>query len=635
MSKVSSCWPALASRAASKPLSPFVFGLFALLTSSPALADYPIASHRYLADPGALVFEGRVYLYNSNDDDNPIEGGYEMKSIVCVSSSDMKNWTDHGEVLRVPANASWANYSWAPYPLLRDGKIYLYFGNNANGVGVATSTNPTSGFKDGKGSALVNSNTPGAAGNNIWLFDPGALIDDDGQAYLSFGGNGENNARIIKLGADLVSVSGSAAQLSPKGFFEASFMFKRNGIYYFAYSTDSANGLRIDYLTSDKPMSGYTYRGVIADQPPMNNNNNHASEFEFKGKWYHAYHNRAVATQAGISTTYRRNIAMEVLEFNADGSIQEVKYTTDGVPQVGTLNPYERVEAETMNAQSGIETEPCKAGGMDVTQISNGDWIKVRGVDFGSGAKSFSAQVASAAGGGSIEIHLGSATGTLLGKCEVPATGGAQTWMTTTCDVTGATGVNDVTFKFVGDKGELFNFDYWQFTSVDGGTGGSGGAGGMAGAGGAGGNGGGAGGAGTSSGGGQSGSAGGGAGGTAAGTAGVSGAPVMPSGGAGGAISGAGGASGASSASGGSSATAGSSALGGSGAAMASGGALPVGSGGQSAAGANAGQPAGESSGCACTTARGNRTNAGVLAAGLAVCALALRRRQRVSTSAR
>ncbi|HKO48730.1 MAG TPA: glycoside hydrolase family 43 protein [Polyangiaceae bacterium] len=453
-------------------------GLFlaAAASSAPARADYPIASHRYLADPGSLVLNGRVYLYNSNDDDN--DGGYQMHSIVCTSTSDMKNWTDHGIVFQVPAGASWARNSWAPQPIARDGTIYLYFGNSGSGVGVATSTNPTSGFKDPRGSYLIDGSTPGASGTNNWLFDPGALIDTDGSAYLAFGGNGETNARIIKLGSDLTSVSGSAVKLAPTGFFEAAFLFKRNDIYYLAYSSDTAHGLRIDYLSSSSPMSGYTYRGVLAGQPPSNNNNNHASEFEFMGQWYHAYHNRLVAKTAGIDATYKRNLALEVLDFKADGTIQEVTYTTDGVPQVGSLNPYVRVEAETTKAQSGIETEACSKGGMDVTSITDGDWVSVRGVDFGAGAKTFSASVASASTAGAIEIRSGSPTGTVLGTCDVPVTGGAQTWQTTTCSVTGATGViKDLYFKF---KGGGFSFDYWQFTGSGdmGGTGGASGTGG-------------------------------------------------------------------------------------------------------------------------------------------------------------
>jgi arabinoxylan arabinofuranohydrolase len=445
-----------------------------VFSAEPAVVDYPIMSHRYLADPGSLVYDGRVYLYNSNDDDN--NGSYQMHTVVCVSSADMKNWTDHGVVFQVPANASWASNSWAPQAIAKDGTIYLFFGNSGSGIGVASSTSPTGGFKDAKGSYLINGSTPGASGTDSWLFDPGALIDDDGQAYLSFGGNGVNNGRIIKLGSDLKSVSGSAVSVSTTSFFEASFLFKRNKKYYFAFSTNSSNGLRIDYHWSDSPMTGYTYGGIIAGQPPSNNNNNHASQFVYKDQWYHAYHNRYVANQAGIDATYKRNLAIEVMNFNTDGSVKQVTYTTDGVPQVGNLNPYVRVEAETMNAQSGIETETCTAGGMDVTQIANGDWVSVKGVDFGtSGATKFTARVASAAAGGSIELRLGSITGTLIGTCTVPSTGGAQTWANVTCDVTGATGVKNLYLKFTGTG--TFNFDYWQFTGGDG-TGGATGVGG-------------------------------------------------------------------------------------------------------------------------------------------------------------
>ncbi len=114
-------------------------------------------------------------------------------------------------------------------------------------------------------------------------------------------------------------------------FFEASWMHKRNGTYYFSYSTNSANGLRIDYLTSSSPTSGFTHRGTVGPQPPSNNNNNHAAIFEFEGEWYHAYHNRFVANEDGDPPGYRRSLALEHLEYKEDGTIEEVVYTTDGV----------------------------------------------------------------------------------------------------------------------------------------------------------------------------------------------------------------------------------------------------------------------------------------------------------------
>lgn len=445
-----------------KKLSLLFLTFSALLAAvTPALADYPLVSHRYLADPSTLVHNGRLYVYCSNDDDNT-GAAYNMKSIVCVSSSDLKNWTDHGEVFRVPANASWANYSWAPAAIARNGKIYLYFGNNASGVGVASSTSPTGPFTDAKGGYLVNSSTPGASGPSMWYFDPSVFIDDNGQAYLTFGGNGESNCRIIRLNSDMISVSGSASSVTLPGYFEASFLHKRNGLYYLSYSTNTSNGLRIDYATSSSPMSGYARRGIAAGQPPSNQNNNHAAIVNFNGTWYHVYHNRIVSNLA----VYKRNLGIERLNYNSDGTIQQVAYTTNGVPQAGTVNPYARVEAEMTNAQSGIETEKCSEGGMNVGYIQNGDWISVRGVNFGSTAtRGFSARVASATTGGSIELRLGSTTGTLIGTCSFTGTGGWQTWSTKSTTINGVTGTHDLYLRFTGGSGFLMNLNWWQFNN--------------------------------------------------------------------------------------------------------------------------------------------------------------------------
>ncbi len=428
-----------------------------------ARADYPLASHRYLADPSGMYYNGRLYVYCSNDDDNAVTGGYAMKSIVCVSSSDLKNWTDHGEVFRVPNNASWATYSWAPSVIARNGRFYLYFGNNASGIGVASSTSPTGTFIDAKGGYLVNSSTPGASGTSQWYFDPCVFLDDNGQAYLYFGGNSSSNARVIKLNSDMISTSGSAAAISAPNFFEASHMHKRGSLYYFSYSTNGSNGQRIDYLTSTSPVSGFSYRGTAAGQPPQNYNNNHHSVVGINGTYYHLYHNRSVATQAGIATTYRRNLGIERMSHNADGTIQQLGYTTNGVPQLGTLNPYGRVEGETFNAQSGVETVACNEGGRALGYLQSGDWVRIRGVNFGAGAKGFTARIATPNPGGSIELRLGSSTGTLIGTCSVASTGGWTTWANRTCTVSGPAGIYDLYLRFTGTSSSLFDLNWWQF----------------------------------------------------------------------------------------------------------------------------------------------------------------------------
>lgn len=443
-----------------------VLPLIVVAVLSPACwADYPIVSNRYLADPSCLVTKDRVYIYCSNDDESPVEGSYNIPNVICVSSSDMKNWTDHGSVFRAADSTTWAKKTWAPAAIERDGKFFLYFGNGGANIGVAVSENPTGPFEDVLGKPLITHQTPGVQpARNMWLFDPGVFVDDDGQAYIYFGGNGDDNVRVAKLNRDMISLDGEVIKMNAPHFFEAAWVFKRNGTYYFTYSTTPRAEMRIDYMTGDHPIEGYEYKGVVGDQPPINNNNNHAAQFQFKDHWYHVYHNRIVAKQAGIPTGFRRNLAIEEMEFNDDGSIKKVSYTTDGVKQLEHVDPFQRMEAETFHAESGIETEPNSEGGMNLTDLGDGDWVKVTGVDFGAdGASSFAATVASDGASGTIELRLDSPDGQRIGSCKVSDTGGWQVWEEQSCDVKGATGVHDLCLKFTGDAEQLPKVDHWTF----------------------------------------------------------------------------------------------------------------------------------------------------------------------------
>ena len=441
-----------------------LYCLFGIMSST-VKADYPIISNRYLADPAALVHEGRVYVYCSNDDESPVQGGYNIPNVVCISTNDMKNWTDHGIIFDAARDTTWAKKSWAPTPIERDGRFFLYFGNGGANIGVAVSDSPTGPFKDVRGKPLLEHSTPGVQpARNMWLFDPGAFIDDDGQAYLYFGGNGDNNVRVVKLKRDMMTLEGEVIKMQAKNFFEAAWVFKRNSIYYFTYSANPKAGMSFDYMMStESPISGYTYAGRTSDQPPLNDNNHHAAQFEFKGKWYEIYHNRIVANEAGIPTGFRRNIALDSFDFDDEGKIIKKVPTLDNVVQVGFIDPFQRVEGETFNAQKGIETEPCKAGGMNLCDIQSGDWVKLRGVDFGDGARSFKVSIAGEKGG-KIEVRIGSSEGLLLGTCDVPATGGSQEWEEATTNIKRITGAIDVCLKFVGGDGDLFNVDWWQFS---------------------------------------------------------------------------------------------------------------------------------------------------------------------------
>lgn len=369
-------------------------------------------------------------------------------------------------------------------------KFFLYFANGGAGIGVLTADTPIGPWTDPLGRALVTHNTPGMAGAT-WLFDPAVLVDDDGTGYLYSGGGIPNEsdpasianpktARVIKLGADMTSVIGSATTIDAPYLFEDSGLHKYNGKYYYSYCINFAGthppqypAGEIGYMVSDSPMGPFTYKGHFLKNPYTFfgvGGNNHHAVFNFKNEWYVVYHAQTVSkAQIGAGKGYR-SPHINKLTHNGDGSIAEVQGNMTGIAQFSNLNPYTRVEAESMAWQAGVTTEPTQASGgpisnLNVTNVHNGDWIAVGNADFGSGgAKTFKANIASNAGG-KIEIRLDSATGPLVGTLNVSSTGGTQTWKEVETTVSNATGVHKVFLVFTGTgTGNLFNIDYWQFT---------------------------------------------------------------------------------------------------------------------------------------------------------------------------
>ncbi|MFI6162426.1 family 43 glycosylhydrolase [Micromonospora haikouensis] len=431
------------------------------LFAAPAHADNPIVQTIYTADPAPLVHNGRVYLYTGHDEDGSTY--FTMKDWRVFSSADMVNWTDHGSPMSL-ATFAWAESdAWAGHVVARNNKFYWYVpvkqrgGGMVIGVGVADS--PTGPFRDAIGRPLV--------GNGE--IDPNVMIDDDGQAYLYWG---NPNLWYVKLNQDMISYSGSPTKIPlttagfgtrngnasrPTLYEEGPWVYKRNGLYYNVFAAECC-GEFIAYSTAPGPTGPWTYRGTVMPRQGSSFTN-HPGVIDFNGGSYFFYHNGALPGGGGFT----RSVAVEKFSYNSDGTIPSMNMTTTGAPQVGTLNPYVRQEAETIAWSVGVETEPASEGGMNASFLSNGDYIKVKGVAFGAGASSFSARVASAGSGGTIEVRLGGPTGTRVGACTVPVTGGWQTWQTVSCPVTGATGTQDLYLRFTGGSGNLFNLNWWQF----------------------------------------------------------------------------------------------------------------------------------------------------------------------------
>ena len=440
-----------------------------LSISSMCFADNPIVQTIYTSDPAPMIYKDTLYVYTGHDEDNSTY--FTMNDWRCYSTTDMQNWTDLGSPLAY-TDFSWAKGdAWAAQCIERNGKFYMYVPlaaqSGGTAIGVAVADHPAGPFKDALGKPLI------AAGyGNI---DPTVYIDTDGQAYLYWG---NPQLYYVKLNSNMTSYSGSINKvpLTTAAFGkrdnhetretlyeEAPWFYKRNGLYYMLFAANLPEF--ISYSTSTSPTGPWTYRGVIMPTEGKSFTN-HPGVVDYKGNSYFFYHNGALPGGSGFT----RSVAVEEFKYNPDGSIPTIKMTTQGPKQIQYLNPYVRNEAETICWSSGVETEKCSEGGMNVGFIDNNDYIKVKGVDFGTGARAFEARVASANNGGNIEIRIDSIDGRIIGTCKVEKTGGWQEWVTKTCDVSNVTGVHDLYFKYTGGSGSLFNINWWKFTSAPGET---------------------------------------------------------------------------------------------------------------------------------------------------------------------
>lgn len=447
-----------------------IFSGAALLTFFAVNAQNPIVQTYYTADPAPMVHKGVVYLYTSHDEDVTVRNFFTMNDWFCYSSTDMVNWTDHGAVLSYK-DFEWSRGdAWAGQCIFRNGKYYYYLPvnqkNGGNAIGVAVSDSPTGPFKDALGAPLLT---------GFGYIDPTVFIDDDGQAYLYWG---NPNLWHVKLNKDMISYDKEYGikkeDLRDENFGyraikkdnrtaayeEGPWLFKRNSLYYLLYP---AGGVpeHLAYSTSKSPVGPWTYGDtimhVIKNKGAFTN---HPGYIEYKGKNYLFYHNGGLPGGGG----FKRSVCIEAFDFNADGSIPLIEPTKDGVKEsAANLNPFKRTEAETMAWSVGLKTLKDISTGVYVSKIDNGDYIKVRSVDFKKGAKVFEANISSEKDGGVIEIRLDSQDGDLLGTLNVKSTSGLQNWLMQSCEVKKVKGIHDLYFVFKGNSESLFNFNWWRF----------------------------------------------------------------------------------------------------------------------------------------------------------------------------
>ena len=422
--------------------------------------NLPIVSTKYTADPAPYVHGDTIYLFTTHDEDGA--SNFELREWLLYTSTDMVNWTDHGAVASL-RDFKWYgkdNGAWAPQVIERNGKWYMYCPIHGNGICVLMADSPYGPFHDPLGEPLVWQ-------REHWDdIDPTVWIDADGQAYMYWG---NPDLYCVRLNEDMISTRGDIAKL-PKieDYQEGPWFYYRDGHYYMAFaSTCCPEG--IGYAMSDSPTGPWQYKGHIMDHT-VQTRGNHPGIIDFKGRSYLFGLNYDVFRFETSRHAEQRSVSAAELTYNADGTIRQLPYFLDcQLRQIGTLNPFRRVEAETMRWGRGLKTTRDNPSGprhnsLFVTDIDEGEFIMIQGVNMGDGAQTFTACVSAGLLGGSIELHIDDLNGPVIGRLEVPYTHFDYEALTTTLSPE-ARGTHDLYLVFCGNelqKRNLFNFDWWE-----------------------------------------------------------------------------------------------------------------------------------------------------------------------------
>ncbi len=403
----------------------------------------PFVQSIYTADPSAHVWaDGRLYVYPSHDIAPP-QGCDLMDQYHVFSTDDMVSWTDHGEILRAD-DVDWGRaeggFMWAPDCAYKNGTYYFYFphptgsGDQWNStwkIGVATSSEPAANFE-------VQGYIEGLKS----MIDPCVFVDDDGQAYLYYGGG--NLCEAGKLKDNMMEIDGQMQQMQGLvDFHEATWVHKYNGLYYLSYSDNNNNvGNQLRYAVSDSPLGPWTYKGVY--MKPTGSPTNHGSIVEYKGQWYAFYHNSILSGHPWL-----RSICVDSLFYNEDGTIQEVNQTREhgtpyfepalAIPGTIEMEDYDQggqgkaySDSDTSNngnvyrESEGVDVEMNSPGNYNIGWTNGGEWLEYTVEVPESALYSFELRAASPDGNGKFHLKIDKVN--VSGSVAISSTGGWQNY---------------------------------------------------------------------------------------------------------------------------------------------------------------------------------------------------------------
>ncbi|ODM93487.1 Arabinoxylan arabinofuranohydrolase [Orchesella cincta] len=317
----------------------FRFAFFAFALVSVALARNPVFDGWY-ADPEGIVYGNRYWIFPT------YSARYEEQIFFdAFSSPDLVTWTKHERIID-NNEVKWANKAmWAPSVFEHDGKYYFLFGANdvgwggegeVGGIGIAVADRPEGPYRDMLGRPLINENVNGAQPIDQFVFK-----DADGQFYMFYGG--WNHCNLVKFNQNFTGLVAFPdgqmfKEVTPDSYVEGPFMFIRNGIYYFMWSEGGWTGpdYRVAYAMSDSVFGPFTRIDTILEQDSnIGTGAGHHSVIKVpnEDKYFIVYHRRPIGDNDGN----HRVSCVDEMNFNADGTIQKVRMTNEGV--TGPLLP--------------------------------------------------------------------------------------------------------------------------------------------------------------------------------------------------------------------------------------------------------------------------------------------------------
>ncbi|MFI3247933.1 MAG: family 43 glycosylhydrolase [Rikenellaceae bacterium] len=439
---------------------------------STVVAQNPIITHIFTADPSARVHEGKLFVYPSGDK-VPDEGhvfvdqtaGFCMPGYHVFSLEGGSTWHDYGWVLKeneVPWGVKDMGAMWAPDCIEKDGKYYYYYpakavvdidNNKWRRIGVGVGDNPQGPFK-------WEENYMQGINKEIAGIDPGILVDDDNQAYMFLrSGDGIGVAPLTDdmtgVKEDVITVQGL-----PYGYKEGPFPFKIEDTYYLSFAHRfPGEEYNIGYATSKTPMGPYEYRGTLMDS--IGKDTNHNSVVFYDGRWILFYHSWQLSGHNKL-----RSICADYMTLNEDGSFEKTTPTLRGI---GSPRPGEKIEIDRYNTINGAQVAFVTGGeptGWMVCETQPDSYVTFNEVDFVDGSSTtMEARIASCGREGTIEVRENDPEGAIIASFDVKHTGGWDSWITVQSEITTPLeGKHDicVVFKCVDSSFSIANLNWLQ-----------------------------------------------------------------------------------------------------------------------------------------------------------------------------